>query len=328
MSVFRVEKNKNYTVMSNHHLKERQMSLKAKGLLSLMLSLPDNWNYTLAGLVTLCKENETAIRSALAELKKFGYLEIHQNKPTKENGGRMSYDYVVYENPIQQDKKQATEILYIENPIQLNTNLSNTDNNINIISDTNNPDFISSEINTENSIPKNAKCRKKKLTAKQKKELAQLEEDKKIKKLIDEFTDDEIIHDLLEKYVNVRKQRSILNSAQVYIMLEDLKTKCGQNKAYTKDCIRQAIAGGWSQIVFLDNHNKYSTSTNYSNVDNTKNHFTGFDRITDDEFNKLTQDDKIRYLNNTAIANMTEMQKQFFDEYCLVADTSGNILTF
>jgi len=71
MAVIRVEKTENYTVMSNYHFKEKEMSLKAKGLLSLMLSLPDNWDYTIAGLVTICKENESAIKSALDELKIF-----------------------------------------------------------------------------------------------------------------------------------------------------------------------------------------------------------------------------------------------------------------
>lgn len=71
MSVIRVEKTKNYTTMSNYHFKETEMSLKAKGLLSLMLSLPDDWDYSLLGLVRICKESETAIKSALTELKKF-----------------------------------------------------------------------------------------------------------------------------------------------------------------------------------------------------------------------------------------------------------------
>ena len=79
MSVVRVEKSKNYTTMSNYHFKEKEMSLKAKGLLSVMLSLPDNWDYTISGLVSICKENETAIKSALNELKKFGYLQIIKN---------------------------------------------------------------------------------------------------------------------------------------------------------------------------------------------------------------------------------------------------------
>jgi hypothetical protein len=69
MGIFRVEHTKNYTLMSNAHFKEKEMSLKAKGLLSFMLSLPDDWDYSINGLVAVCKENETAIRSALNELK-------------------------------------------------------------------------------------------------------------------------------------------------------------------------------------------------------------------------------------------------------------------
>ena len=73
MAIFRIEKNKNYTVMSNYHFKEKNMTLKAKGLLSLMLSLPDDWDYSINGLVAICKENETSIKNTLEELKKFGY---------------------------------------------------------------------------------------------------------------------------------------------------------------------------------------------------------------------------------------------------------------
>ena len=76
MSVIKVNKTKDYTIMSNYHFKERNMSLKAKGLLSLMLSLPADWDYSIAGLVAICKENETAIKSTLDELKQFGYLEV------------------------------------------------------------------------------------------------------------------------------------------------------------------------------------------------------------------------------------------------------------
>ena len=75
MPVIRINKTQNYTVMSNYHLKEKDMSLKAKGLLSLMLSLPDSWDYSISGLVPICKENETEIKSILKELEEFGYLE-------------------------------------------------------------------------------------------------------------------------------------------------------------------------------------------------------------------------------------------------------------
>ena len=97
--VIRVEKTKNYTVMSNYHFKEKKMSLKAKGLLSLMLSLPDNWNYSIAGLVAICKENETAIKSTLKELQEFGYVIIEKIMPDKTESGRIEYVYNIFEKP-------------------------------------------------------------------------------------------------------------------------------------------------------------------------------------------------------------------------------------
>ena len=74
MSVFRVEKNKGYTVMSNHHLRNHALSLKAKGLLSQMLSLPEDWDYTLQGLAQINKESIDAIREAVRELERAGYI--------------------------------------------------------------------------------------------------------------------------------------------------------------------------------------------------------------------------------------------------------------
>ena len=124
-SIMRVEKTKDYTVMCNYHLKEMEMSLKAKGLLSLMLSLPDNWDYTIAGLVSICKENESAIKSALDELKEFGYLEIIKRFPDETQTGRIEYEYVVYEKPTK-NKKQGVENLWVENQGQLNTKELNT----------------------------------------------------------------------------------------------------------------------------------------------------------------------------------------------------------
>lgn len=128
MAIFRIEKNKNYTIMSNYHLKEKEMSLKAKGLLSLMLSLPNNWDYTIEGLVTICKENETAVKSTLKELKCFGYLEILKVQNKK---GQFEYEYNIYEKPY--NKKPEVENLGVENPSvenqgQLNTNKQKTNN--------------------------------------------------------------------------------------------------------------------------------------------------------------------------------------------------------
>ena len=132
MAIFRVNKTDNYTVMSNYHLRDINLSLKAKGLLSVMLSLPDSWKFSINGIVSICKESESAINSTLKELKKQKYLIIRKISPTKESGGRYDYIYDIYEIP-QTIKKQAPEIQGVENqgvenhPLYKNTNILNTD---------------------------------------------------------------------------------------------------------------------------------------------------------------------------------------------------------
>ena len=107
MAVFRVHKNENYTVLSNYHFKERGMTLKAKGLLSLMLSLPEGWDYSAAGLVTLSKDGKDSVNAALKELEKFGYLRRTQAIDT---GGKFSgYNYEIYEQPSDAAKAAAAE---------------------------------------------------------------------------------------------------------------------------------------------------------------------------------------------------------------------------
>lgn len=135
MSVIRIHKTNNYTIMANHHFKEKQMSLKAKGLLSLMLSLPDDWNYSVSGLVKLSKDGKDGVMSALAELEKFGYLTRRQQFNAK--GQFSGIEYNIFEEPQQEntitDKQDAAKPIsanqYAENPPQLNTNQSITKNN-------------------------------------------------------------------------------------------------------------------------------------------------------------------------------------------------------
>ena len=97
--IFRVNKTSDYVVMSNRHFREKNMSLKAKGLLSEMLSLPDDWDYSIAGLAAINKESVASIKSALAELQEFGYLIIEKIYPDKSSSGRIEYVYNVYEYP-------------------------------------------------------------------------------------------------------------------------------------------------------------------------------------------------------------------------------------
>ena len=140
MSVFRVEKNKGYTVMSNHHLRNHALSLKAKGLLSQMLSLPEDWDYTLQGLAQINKESIDAIREAVRELERAGY--IKRSRERDERGCLRGTIYTIYEQPQTQPEPekpaQAVPALVqptlekpmldspaLENPTQLNTKRKN-----------------------------------------------------------------------------------------------------------------------------------------------------------------------------------------------------------
>ena len=136
MAIIRMNKSSDYTVMSNTHLKEKNMSLKAKGLLSLMLSLRDDWEYSVEGLVSICKESEVAVKSALNELKKFNYLKVTKLLPNQTETGRIEYIYDIFEKPQQDIEKQGVEnlgveildveIQALENQGQLNTKELNT----------------------------------------------------------------------------------------------------------------------------------------------------------------------------------------------------------
>ena len=133
MAVFRVEKTKDFTVMSNYHLRDKNLSLRAKGLLSQMLSLPEEWDYTLAGLAHINKESKDAIRSAVNELEQAGYITRRQ---TTTEGGRFDCnEYLIRERPVLPSPlpenpttdSTPTAIPMSENPPQLNINSSKTE---------------------------------------------------------------------------------------------------------------------------------------------------------------------------------------------------------
>lgn len=148
MAVFRVEKTRDYTVMSNHHLRNTELSLKAKGLLSLMLSLPENWDYTTKGLSLICKDGIDSINGGIRELEANGY--VIRRRLRNEKGRLTTTEYTIFEqpqtldnngippkgenpvqgkpiveNPILDKPKQGEPIL--GNPHQLSTNILNTD---------------------------------------------------------------------------------------------------------------------------------------------------------------------------------------------------------
>ena len=131
MAVFKIEKQKNYTVMSNYHLQDRNLSYKAKGLLSFMLSLPEDWDYSMKGLVAVSKENIKAIRTILNELKEHGYLEIVQTRGEK---GYYKYEYIIREILVEVEKQKDNPDTQkgntvegdTENDTQINTKKQNT----------------------------------------------------------------------------------------------------------------------------------------------------------------------------------------------------------
>ena len=201
MSVIRVEKTSNYTVMSNYHFKEKKMSLKAKGLLSLMLSLPDNWNYSIAGLVAICKENETAIKSTLKELQEFGYVSIEKIMPNKTESGRIEYVYNIFEEPKQEGKKQGVEnlpleIQQVENQVQLNTKQSNTN-----------------KVNTKDNIDKKNSKKKSKIDIK----IESIE-----KKCLEYDLEDEVIELLSRFFRNLLENHKMVTDDKVNAILTKL----------------------------------------------------------------------------------------------------------
>ena len=133
--VFRVNKTKDYTVMSNHHFKNKNLSLKAKGLLSLMLSLPDDWNYSIKGFVTLNKDGRDSVMAALKELESEGYIVRRRLRNAK--GQAADTEYIISETPMSDFPTQDNPTLGKPkqgNPMQENPTLSNTNkSNTNII---------------------------------------------------------------------------------------------------------------------------------------------------------------------------------------------------
>ena len=158
MSVFRVEKTKGYTVMSNHHLRNHALSLKAKGLLSQMLSLPEDWDYTLQGLAQINKESIDAIREAVRELERAGY--IKRSRERDERGCLRGTVYTIYEQPHAEPtpeeptqekpaldnptlEKPMLDKPTLENPTQLNKDILSKEQSITDLSSTDSIPFHS-----------------------------------------------------------------------------------------------------------------------------------------------------------------------------------------
>lgn len=238
MSVIRVNKTKNYTVMSNEHLKDKRLSLKAKGLLSVMLSLPDTWDYSISGLVAICKESETAVKSTLNELKSCGYLVVTKKMPNETESGRIEYVYDIFEHA--QTEKQlvekqgvenlGVESLGVENVRQLNTKEANTDKS-----------------NTDKANTNNKK-----------KESTRASYDE----IIASYTENGELRSSLMEFVKMRKMmKKQLTNKALSLLLTSKKGLDGlaSNDAEKIDIVQQSIMRGWLGFFPLKDKEKRET---------------------------------------------------------------------
>lgn len=229
MPTIKVNKTKGYTVMSNYHLRDKNMSLKAKGLLSLILSLPDDWNYSINGFVAICKESNTAVVSALNELKTLGYMKI--DKVRKENG-TFEYIYNIYEKPIAESpsiEKPAIEKPDLENPCmdnvpQLNTNILNTN-----------------ELNTDKQNTNKLNTKKRTVEEKEK-----IKKEKESYYPLDEKLD-KAFADYVENRKAIKKPMSDIAIDRAIKKLDSL-TNDPDEKI---EILNQSIVGGWSGLYPL-----------------------------------------------------------------------------
>lgn len=229
MAVIRVNNTKGFTVMSNYHFQDKEISLKAKGLLGLMLSLPSNWDYSVNGLVAIVKENKAAVQTALKELEEHKYL---KRTRVQDETGRFDYIYDIYEKPY--DKLpctenrctdiQCTEVQCTENQPQINTNKQNTNKQ------------STKELNTNEYKEKNIKK-------------------ESVNSVISEYTENKDLQDALHGFVEMRtKARKPLTVRAMKLSLNVLDNLAVDD--VTKIAIvNQSIVHTWSTFYKLQNNN-------------------------------------------------------------------------
>lgn len=229
MAVIRVNNTKGFTVMSNYHFQDKEISLKAKGLLGLMLSLPSNWDYSVNGLVAIVKENKAAVQTALKELEEHKYL---KRTRVQDETGRFYYIYDIYEKPY--DKLpctenrctdiQCTEVQCTENQPQINTNKQNTNKQ------------NTKELNTDEYKEKNIKK-------------------ESVNSVIAEYTESKDLQDALYGFVEMRTNaRKPLTVRAMKLSLNVLDNLAVDD--VTKIAIvNQSIVHTWSTFYKLQNNN-------------------------------------------------------------------------
>lgn len=229
MSVIRVNNTKGFTAMSNYHFQDKEISLKAKGLLGLMLSLPSNWDYSVKGLVAIVKENKAAVQTALKELEEHKYL---KRTRVQDETGRFDYIYDIYEKPYdklpctenQCTDIQCTEVQCTENQPQINTNKQNTNKQ------------NTKELNTNEYKEKNIKK-------------------ESVNSAIAEYTESKELQDALHDFVDMRtKARKPLTVRAMKLSLNELD-KLAVDDVTKIAIVNQSIVHSWLTFYKLQNNN-------------------------------------------------------------------------
>ena len=229
MSVIRVNNTKGFTAMSNYHFQDKEISLKAKGLLGLMLSLPSNWDYSVNGLVAIVKENKAAVQAALKELEEHKYL---KRTRVQDETGRFDYIYDIYEKPYDKlpwtenpcTEVQCTEVPCTENQPQINTNKQNT--------------------NKQNTNKQNTKEYKEKNIKKE-----------SVNSVIAEYTENKDLQDALHGFVEMRnKARKPLTARAMKLSLNKLN-ELALDDVTKIAIVNQSIVHSWLTFYKLQNNN-------------------------------------------------------------------------
>ena len=232
MSVIRVNNTKGFTVMSNYHFQDKEISLKAKGLLGLMLSLPSNWDYSVNGLVAIVKENKAAVQTALKELEEHKYL---KRTRVQDETGRFDYIYDIYEKPYdklpwtenQCTDIQCTEVQCTENQPQINTNKQSTNKQ------------NTKELNTNEYKEKNIKK-------------------ESVNSVIAEYTENKDLQDALHGFVEMRnKARKPLTARAMKLSLNKLN-ELALDDVTKIAIVNQSIVHNWLTFYKLQNNNNGS----------------------------------------------------------------------
>ena len=256
MAKFKVNKTRDYTIIPNIHLKERKMSLKSKGLLTLMLSLPDDWNYSLKGLVSLCSESESAVKSSLQELKEFGYLRIQKLAPKKGNG-KFEYIYEIFESPLKKEERQRVnkkaENLQLENQPDENVTIENLK--------VENQPVENLQLENQSDILITKQSRTKELNTKEKNKRKKTDHTEKLFEYIETLEIDSEKKKIFKEWVEYKKEKNQYKNTKSIDLL--IKRFIKYSVQELRDIIEKSIMNNYSGIFEpkegVNNGNSYNT---------------------------------------------------------------------